>query len=539
MAKVDTNTIALNYARQAAAGKAKPAAGWRGLEPNEISQFGAAISTVAREPISDRLQRRKGTVTDLDSSVAFTADLTVDGLLDWIEAAIFAKGFNAIVRSLAVEAAATAADQYTLVDAMGAAQIAKLKAGALLWAYGFVAEANNGLKRLDTDAAAGDVLAVDENLVNVVGGTAAKPAGYVTLAGYRVAGGTEKTWTWDVAAKRATLAIAGDVETTDLDEILAPGMTVHFGSVTAAGQNLGNGLFITGAGDTEAFGFARVQSISNAGIVFDRVDENLQTGGAADSTNALDIIAGDFIRNVPRSDSLYVQQAHTLEQVSAALIDPTPETDDDEDTHVPGYEYAVGQVVASLALDFPLTDKATMTVNLVGEDVEPPVKDRTAGAAAALAPVRGEAINTSADFARLRITKADDDGVTTDFKSMGITINAQATPEKILGALGAAGGINRGNLLVDVEAQVIFSSEGVLEAIRNNRTVRFDVIVGNNEGVFVFEVPSATLGGGGREYPANAAVLMNTSTQAFEDEDYQTSIHVSFMPVPIPIEGIE
>ena len=113
MAKVDSNTATLAYARETVPGT-KAAAAWRQLEPNEISTFGASITSTPREPISDKLQRRKGSVTDLDSTAAFGADITVDGLLDWLEAAIFARSANWDVRDLPV--AAVVANGFTVGD---------------------------------------------------------------------------------------------------------------------------------------------------------------------------------------------------------------------------------------------------------------------------------------------------------------------------------------------------------------------------------------------------------------------------------------
>ena len=131
MAKVDTNVVGLAYAVEDVAGT-KIGTGARVLEPNEITQFGASITTVAREPISDRLQRRKGSTTDLDSTTAFGADITVDGLWDWLEAAIFAKSVNADVRDMAVEAA-TVAGAITLVRDLVAPGAGKLEDDTLLW----------------------------------------------------------------------------------------------------------------------------------------------------------------------------------------------------------------------------------------------------------------------------------------------------------------------------------------------------------------------------------------------------------------------
>ena len=96
--------------------------------------------------------------------------------------------------------------------------------------------------------------------------------------------------------------------------------------------------------------------------------------------------------------------------------------------------------------------------------------------------------------------------------------------------------VNRGNLLVSAAAQVIFSSGGVTGAIRGNQTVRIDLIVANDDGVIAIDMPSQTLSGGGREYPVNQAVLLNTTGESFEDDIFKTSIHVSVFAVPIPAD---
>ena len=124
MAKVDTNVVSLAYAREIVAGTAA-LTGWRDLEPNEINEFGANITATAREPISNRLQRRKGSVTDLDAGVSFSADITVDGFLDWIGPAIFALRKNENVWRLPVSAVTGGSnDEYT-IPALDAAQAAK------------------------------------------------------------------------------------------------------------------------------------------------------------------------------------------------------------------------------------------------------------------------------------------------------------------------------------------------------------------------------------------------------------------------------
>ena len=103
----------------------------------------------------------------------------------------------------------------------------------------------------------------------------------------------------------------------------------------------------------------------------------------------------------------------------------------------------------------------------------------------------------------------------------------------MLGRVGAAF-INAGNLEVNIEAQLLFTNGAVISAIRNNETVTMDFILRNDDGVVAVDIPSMTLGGGGREYPVNESVLLNATAQAFQDSVLGTSMGISIMPSPIP-----
>ncbi len=526
MAKVDTNAVRLAYARESTAGT-KADSDWRTLEPNEITQFGANITTTPREPISDRLQRRKGTTTDLDAPTAFAADLTIDGFLDWIEGALFSTFQNVDVRDIDVTGVTTTG--YTLasgtLDSDAIAKFAYTASHilALAWADGFDTDGNNGLKVISAAATA--------TKVSVASLTAESNAGHVSLAGVRVVGASSGvTFAYSSTTKRATLTKTG-LGTAVHGKGLYYGQIVHFGSIASKGDDkadLQNGVPASGG---DVYGYARYVDHTADTLVFDRLDDDLEVSSSVSigASDNVDICYSDFVENVARSNSDYQQIAHTIELTSPDLLQDTASPPNDVD----GYEYAVGQVVGTLTLNLPLTEKATMSVAFVGQDTEAPVTTRQTGASTAEKPRRTEAINTSADFARLRINDVDDAGITTDFKSLTATVNPQTSPEKVLGKLGAKF-INRGNLLVDVQAQVIFSSGGVPKAIRNNETVRFDTILANDDGVIALDMPSMTMGGGGREYPTDQAVLINGAAQSFEDDDFGTSLMVSILLVPIP-----
>ena len=93
MARSGTNTFGLRFGIEASLG-VKPTTGWRTLEPNSPSAFGALITTRARRPISPERGRKKGTVVNSESSVEYEGDLTMDAATDFMEGFIFAEWAN-------------------------------------------------------------------------------------------------------------------------------------------------------------------------------------------------------------------------------------------------------------------------------------------------------------------------------------------------------------------------------------------------------------------------------------------------------------
>jgi outer membrane receptor protein involved in Fe transport len=161
---------------------------WKTLEPNEISRFGASITTVARSPIRPQRGRQKGTISDLDSAVEIGADITVDSFLDLAEGFAFSTFSNLDLVFQAADAETTG-DSYA-VPSLSVAQAAKLQSDAngdtLLFASGYLLAANNGLKTLDTAAGSTDIaLSVEENLADETAPDNAR----LEIAGMRLADG--------------------------------------------------------------------------------------------------------------------------------------------------------------------------------------------------------------------------------------------------------------------------------------------------------------------------------------------------------------
>ena len=557
MAKVDTNTVSLLY-REASTGDLEGVTtanqygtannAYTASEPNDISTFAADVTTTAREPISNRLQRQKGAITDVTASAEFTADTTMSAMLNWIPAAAFAEWQNKAHRDLIIDSDSgkgiSGSNGSRVINFKVSEQVIPLAyaVNTLLWTEGFGNSGNNGLQEVKTvpTAQTGTTIAIED------GDTVAEASSGATVSvtGYRLAVAATTAWAWDSDTGQATLTSSA-AHITAMLQVLKKGQVVHFGSVAKVGGAVQNAMQRGGtvmdsaagnrfdsdgnpaADNKSVWGLARYTgTTTSTTLVFDNVDPILQLSGSQASGDVLkqstnmDIIYGDFLKNVATTDALYLDRTFSLALVSQNLLD----TGD-------GVEYAAGSKIGPLAIEFALNDKSTFTASFVSRDVEAP--QAPAGSnVTTKKETKNSAYSTVADFARLRLS-VDTDSIYTDFKSLTVTLDPQISPENVLGKLGAQY-VNRGNLNVTAEAEVIFASDVVPKAIRNNSTASFDCAIINDNGALIFDVPAMTIGGGGRSYPTNAAVTITATGDSFEDTDHGASIMVSQFYVPVP-----
>lgn len=505
MGRVTTNSLAISAAREASLGVLPGSPVWRGLEPNSINTFGSSISKTARSPISQSRQRRKGIITDLDSSVEFEADLTLSHFRDYMEGFCFAVAIGAPVF---IPSAATAG-AFT-VPAVSAGDAAKLTYGvgaamSLLYARGFGNGANNGLFVLGAAVAAG------ATSITVTGGAVAETPDATDDVELAVAGVRGAAGDLEIDADGNLISTALDFTTLGL----SVGQWVHVGGVDATNQFF----------NEENYGFARLALIEANKLTLERkgqafvTDDGTDTG-AAGTGLAIDLLFGQFVRNVPTSHPDYLETSTQFELELPNLGTGGADL----------YEYALGNYHDTVSISVPLTDKATVTYGFVGTDTVPPTASRATNAADAKQPSETSAFGTSSDLARLIIQKVDETGLTTDFKSLTVTLTNNVSPEKVLGVLGARF-MNAGNFEADVEAQVLFTSPDVTAAIKANTTLGLYFALRNDDGGVMCDFPSGTLDGGDREFPVNQTVLLNGTFAAFEDPALGYSFSASLFPV--------
>lgn len=475
MARSLTNNANWAFAKEASLGVLPGSPEWFNLEPNSISSYGANITTVSRDPISKNRQLRKGSTTDLDSSVGLDADLTLSHFENFVEGFCFATSTATVL--VCDEVVATG---YSVTSGNG-----DLAQNTLVFARGFDTAANNGLKVVGAASTTTEI--------KVSGLSAETPSGNATveIAGVR---GT---------ASDLDIDASGDLTSTTLD-------------FTTLGLTVGQFVKFAGFSNSVNNEFARITAIAANKLTLDKKSTTFVAEAPA---GAVDIYFGGFVRNVPTDDASFLVQSYQFE---AAYKDLNA-------VGVDEYEYAKGNLANELAFSLPVADKASMTFGFIGTDAEPPSTTRATNAASAKDPNKTEMFNTSADIVRLRITEVDETGLTTDFKDISVTLRNNVSPEKVLGTLGAKY-MNYGNFEVMIEGEMLFTDSAVADAIRNNREVTMDFCITNGDGGFMLDIPAMTMGGGERSFPVNESITLSTTAMAHEDEELGTSLGVSLFP---------
>lgn len=510
MGKVQSNDLSYSYAREASPGVLPGTPDWRLIEPNDNPTWGNEIKTTPRNPISKNRQRRKGAVTDLDSGLEINCDLTMSSLRDFIESFAYARA----VGPEAYQPTAVDASGYT-VPALSATQAGHLLYGAsaaktLVHARGFVTTANNGVKVLTS---AGVTSATTIPVTGLTAETvAADQLAEVAICGIRGAAG-------DIE-----MDANGDLISTVLDFTtlgLVVGQRIHVGGVDVTNQ------FFTAANND----FARVKAVAAHKITLEKrnatfvVDDGTDTGSGGTGVQ-IDLLFGQFIRNVAVDHADYRQITNQVELASPGL----------GSSNETMYEYSQGLYANEMTISIPLSGKAEVKFGFVGKYTTSPSTSRATGAANAKDPVATEAFGTASDIGRLRVQDVDESGLSTDFKSMTITLKNNTVAEKVLGVLGAKY-VNAGNLEVDIDTELIFSNANVIDRIVNNKTVGLDAVLLNGDGGFCFDLPSSTIGSGKRNIKQNESVTLQTKFESFGDANLGCSFAVSLFPV-LPVQQV-
>jgi hypothetical protein len=199
-----------------------------------------------------------------------------------------------------------------------------------------------------------------------------------------------------------------------------------------------------------------------------------------------------------------------------------PDLGDDGETE---YEYALGNMLDEFTWNLPLTGKATANLSFVGCRTRKPTSTRITGPSTALDPNTDSGVSTSTDIQRLRVSGADEAGITTDFISLKIVDKNGITPQKQLGKLGARL-LNQGKHTCMVDADLIFTDADVIRAVRDNRDGCLDVLMRNEDFGCLLDVQRLTLDTNDRKFEKDKIMSISSKMSGFQNKLSTDSLSV-------------
>jgi len=471
---------------------------WYEQEPNEYSDFGSDVTTVARAPINASRQNQKGGVVDFDASGGFNMDFTQTNAQRLLQGFFFADAHekqksNPISTATANPVDEIASSVLSFTNNFATA----IPAGALMLLEGFVSPVNNGLKVGTTGGLNSVTLSGMVDDASPVGARA-------ELVGVQFASAAASL---TLSGGVASLAVTGGVLNT---YGLIPGEWVFLGG-DSVGTRFANNV-----------GYARIKSIAAGAIVFDKVSWANFTAEAG-TGKTVQMFFGTAIRN-EKNPSLIKRRSYCIERQLG---------NDDDGMQA---EYLDGSIANELTINVPQADKLNADLTFVSMD------NKQVTGAEGLRPgtrvvATGESlINTSSNVYRMRMSIIDPASVVGSplfayLTEADIGINNGVTPDKAIGVAGAFDA-TAGNFDVSGSVTAYFSTVRAVQAVRNNADVTVDFIFAANNAGFVIDIPLLGLGGGRLDVAAGEAIKLPLDMAAGENSAGYTAMMVFFPYLP-------
>lgn len=500
--KIDSNSTGLRFAEEECLGLLPGSPTWYPLEPNSYSDFGGQITTVARNPINQSRQRKKGVTTDLEASGGFNQDFTFSNTTRLLQGFMFAdmriKGGNEMFGRSFQTIGMTAANG---IGVQGSMALTGFATGQLVKLEGFSDPKNNGVKV---------ITGINGQNASVEGETVdAGPSSLHTakVIGHRFGKGQ---LVMSIGADgRFALSNANADLPQYIQRSLLPGEWVYLGSDNPVCRLDKNN------------GFARVHSINTRFIYFDKYTWTPQQETATEKF--LEIYFSDTIRN-ELDFSLIKRRSYQLERTLGA----------DENGQMS--EYLVGAIPNEATINIAQADKINIDMSFVATDNEQRTGQQgiKTGQRPELNPET--AYNTSSDFARIRLAEVKN-GIASSTPlfayatELSISINNNVTPTKAVGVLGAIDA-SAGTFEVGGNITAYFANVDAMKAVRNNADITLDVVMVKEGKAVIIDIPLMALGNGRLSVEQDQAITIPLEIQAAQSNFGHTLMWQFFTALP-------
>lgn len=500
--KIDSNATGLRYQEETSFKVANTANDWIPLEPNEYNDFGGELTLLARNPINDSRQRKKGVITDLDATGGFVSDFTQTNMQDILQGFMYAalrpKGEEIVT---AVDLDTTNDDEYEVAATAG------FLVGSLILGSNFTNAGNNTMNVVTAITTDASVEVADATLTV----EASPPAdAQITVVGHE--------------------ATADDL---DVDVTLTfPALTSTILDFTTLGLIPGEFVFVGGDATINKFsaaannGIKRIRSITATRLEFDKSDVAMSNETSSGSL-LIRLFFGRVLKN--EQSTLIARRTYQLERTLGAPDDASP-------AQIQA-EYLEGAVPSEFVINIPTADKLTAGLSFIAGDhttIDGPTALKTGAARPAID--EADAFNTSSDISRFKLAVHVDgteapSALFAFVTDLTLTINNNLSPNKAIATLGAFD-VSAGTFQVSAALTAYFADVAAVAAVRNNSNVTLDFFIVKNNAGMVVDLPLVALGDGRlnveQDQPVTLPISMDAATASAIDSDLDHTLMWTF-----------
>lgn len=479
-----SNVTSLAFAEEEAIGVLPATPEWRKLEPNAYGDFGADVDTVARAPITDDRQMKKGVVVGIAATADFENDLTDENFPLLMQGFMFAD----VREKATVTATGATAMHYTVASGGDA-----FAAGDLVFASGANNSVNNGLKVVTGSTA---------TTVAVSGLSAETADIHIVHVGFEFASG-------DAEIVKGVGELPKLVTTAkNLTNFgLIPGEFVFIGGDTSA---------TTFAGAAN-IGWARVKSVGTNEIVFDKTDAEYTTDNGSGKTVRV------FFGKVLRNEQAALQKRRTY-HFERQLGAPNPA----QPSQVQA-EYIAGGVLNEVSISFSEAGIIAFDLSIMGTDYFTRTASEGPLAGDRPALVESDGYSANNDVKRIRMSSVPNGAsapvpLFNFVREMDISINNNVSESRAISYAGAID-MNEGMFEVSGELTVYFANVEAASAVRNNADITLDVAASKLNKGFAIDIPLVTLGDGRNSVEANEPITIDLEAMAANGAKYDANMN--------------
>lgn len=499
--KIDANATSLLWAEEASYKTLAGTEDWHTLEPNTYADFGAQTTLVARDPITDTRQRKKGAIVGLDASGGFNMDLVQHDLQELNQGFFF--------NDLEPKDEFGGAGQITAVDDSpktyaGTGIGTMFPVGSILMGSGFTDPANNGRHTVTVSAA--DLITVSEDTAAETPGAGAK----LVLVGFQYAAGDA-----DIDASGTLPRLTSSAKDPS-DFGLQPGEHVWIGG-DAAGTSFGEAV---------NNGLARVKRVSASPkfVEFDWTPGHTMVDAGTTGALTVEVFFGRVLKNGK------VLRSYQLERRLGAPDDAAP-------SEIQA-EYLIGAVGNTMNWNIPAEGKVSVDYGFVAADDEqvaagdPLRSDDSSGDI--IAASGEQPFNTTSDARSIKLAvydpvNANPTPLFAFVTDLSLSFSNNVSGLKAIGTLGSFA-VAVGNFTLSGSMSVYFVDVASLQAVRDNSDVTMSVFLAKEHSGLAISLPLLGLGDGRPVVAKDQAIKLPIKADAASGEKlYPTLNHTAML----------